>query len=44
MKYKTFLKSRKIKDIKREVEKTYKKITENSREVVKEKLLFRAEE
>ena len=42
MKYKTLTKSRKIKSIKREVRRTYKKITKDSRGVKKEKLLFRA--
>ena len=41
MKYKTFTKNRKINDIKREVKRTYKKITKNCQEVEKEKLLFR---
>ncbi len=40
MQYKTFSKSRRIKDIKRKVERTYKKITENSEGVEKKKLLF----
>jgi len=41
MKYKTFTRSRRIKDIEGEIERTYRKITEDCREVEKEKLLFR---
>ena len=41
MKYKFFSKSKRIKDIKKEAERTYKKIIENSREVGKKKLLFK---
>ena len=41
MKYKTFLRSRKIKDIKKEVERIYRKITKDNGEVRKKKLLFR---
>ncbi len=43
MKYKTFTKSRKIKDIKKEVERIYKKITRNCWKVKKKKLLFKIE-
>jgi len=42
MKYKTFSRSRRIKDIKREVERIYRKITGDCRGVRKKKLLFRA--
>ena len=41
MKYKTFTRSRRIKDIEREVRRTYKKITEDCEGVGKEELLFR---
>ncbi len=41
MKYKTFSGSRRIKDIEREVRRTYRKITGNSGRVRKKKLLFR---
>ena len=42
MKYKTLSKSRRIKDIEKEVRRTYRKITEDSEGVGKKKLLFRA--
>ncbi len=41
MKYKTLTRSRRIKDIEREVGRTYRKITGDSGGVGKEKLLFR---
>ncbi len=41
MKYKTFSRSKRIKDIEREVGRTYRKITEDSGGVGKEKLLFK---
>ncbi len=41
--YKPLLKSRRIKDIEREVRKIYRKITGNCGGVGKEELLFRAE-
>jgi len=43
MKYKTFSRSRKIKSIKRKVERTYRKTIRNCKRVGKEKLLFRVE-
>ena len=42
MNHKTFTRSRKIKDIEREVRRTYKKIIEDCERVEKKKLLFRA--
>jgi len=41
MKYKTFSRSRRIKDIEGEVRRTYRKITGNCEGVGKEELLFR---
>ena len=41
MKYKTFIRSRRIKDIEGEVRRTYRKITGDSEGVGKEELLFR---
>jgi len=41
MKYKIFLRSRRIKSIKREVEKIYKKSIGNNRSVEKKKLSFK---
>jgi len=43
MKYKTFTRSRRIKNIEREVRKTYRKIIEDCGGVRKEELLFRIE-
>ena len=43
MKYKTFTKSRKIKDIKKEVERIYKKIIRDCQKVEKEELSFKIE-
>ncbi len=43
MKYKTFIRSRKIKDIERKIEKTYKKITIDYWKIGKKELLFKAE-
>ena len=42
MKYKTFLRSKRIKDIEREVRRTYRKITGDCEEIEKKELLFRA--
>jgi len=44
MKYKTFTRSRRIKDIEREVRRTYRKITGDCGGVGKEELLFKAGE
>ncbi len=44
MKYKTFARSERIKNVKREVERTYKKVIRDCQKVEEEELLFKTEE
>ncbi len=41
MKYKTFIRNKKIKSVKKEIKKIFKKIIKNYQRVEKEKLLFK---